>query len=425
MKIHMDLDCFFVSAERTLDSSLVGVPVAVGGRGDQNIFSSVHQKDKRLTMINSGAFVPLLFTSLNHQSKSFKEHFLDSDGRVRGIITASSYEAREFGIKTGTTIREALLLCPHIKILPPNHLLYHTISFNIAEHLRTKVPLVEQYSIDEFFGDLKGWVDDEEKAFEYCKEIKREILELFGVPISFGIYKDSKWIAKIATTLGKPNGETLIKKEELKRYLEDMPIEEFPGVGRAFTKRLKKYFVNTLGEARRKPHLFASLGWQGELLYKKICGEDREPVVPYKERKSIGMSRTFDPLYDRGELRRRVIILARHLSHTVLHLGLNPTTFYFSIKYEYHQKSKISLTEDRIFSEFFYLDLAKKVFEKIDIYKELKIIRIAISTNNFTSTNPKTLNLLEQEEDTKKRKLGESITKIRNKYGVDIVGVGV
>ena len=150
MFIHLDLDCFFVSAHRTIDDSLFHIPVAVGGRSNLNIFSS--KKEIRKISENSGAFVSTILT--NEGQKTFKEYFVDENGKIRGIITTSSYEARAFGVKTAMSVNEALTLCPHLKMLPPNYPLYHELSTKLKELLIKEIPLVEQFSIDEFFGDI-------------------------------------------------------------------------------------------------------------------------------------------------------------------------------------------------------------------------------------------------------------------------------
>ena len=153
MIIHLDLDSFFASAERTRNASLIGKPVIVGGRGDPFIFDLKPAKQKELITMNSGAFVPNLFNA-KHDTK---DYFFENN-RIRGIVTTASYEARQCGVKTAMSIREALELCPNAILLPPDHLLYHTLSHTLIEYLRSEIPLVEQYSIDEIFGDLKGWV---------------------------------------------------------------------------------------------------------------------------------------------------------------------------------------------------------------------------------------------------------------------------
>ena len=106
MKIHIDLDAFFVSAERTQDPSLCHKPVGIGGRGDQSIFAS-RSGHQSLQLENSGAFVGTFFQTYDAQGDDMQK-FTDPDGRIRGILTTASYEARAFGIHTGMSIKEAL-----------------------------------------------------------------------------------------------------------------------------------------------------------------------------------------------------------------------------------------------------------------------------------------------------------------------------
>ena len=179
MKIHLDLDCFFASCERVQNPSLCNKPIAVGGRSDAKIFEKGFSA-RRLYAQNRGAFVPNIFyPDKLDQKDSFKSFFTEKNGektRIRGIITTASYEARAYGLKTGMTIRESLNLCPKLLVLPPNHLLYHEFSHKLFEFLKLKIPLVEQYSVDEFFGDLSGWIE-EKKQFSFCKELQQEIYD--------------------------------------------------------------------------------------------------------------------------------------------------------------------------------------------------------------------------------------------------------
>ena len=157
MIIHLDLDCFFASCERVRNPSLKGKCIAVGGRGDPFIFDKKPSPAKKLMTLNSGAFVPSLF----HAEHDGSNYFKDGD-KIRGIITTASYEARAYGVKTAMSVHEALRLCPHLILLPPNHLLYHTMSHELMEYLSSVVPVMEQYSIDEMFGDLRGWIDEDD-----------------------------------------------------------------------------------------------------------------------------------------------------------------------------------------------------------------------------------------------------------------------
>ncbi len=153
MILHLDLDSFFASAERTRDIALIGRPLIVGGRGDPFIFDRRAAKQKRLITMNSGAFVPSLF----HAKYDASSYFFEKE-QIRGIVTTASYEARRCGVKTAMSICEALGLCLEALLLPPDHLLYHTLSHQMMQILADEIPIVEQYSIDELFGDVTGWI---------------------------------------------------------------------------------------------------------------------------------------------------------------------------------------------------------------------------------------------------------------------------
>ena len=415
MILHLDLDSFFVSCERTKDKTLLGKEVAVGGRSDQFIFSN-HTSNKKAMIANNGAFVASLFFS--KKSRYDKEFFKDKD-RIRGIITTASYEARRYGIKTGMSIREALLLCPHLIVLPPNMMLYHTLSFKLRHFLEKKLPLVEQYSIDEFFADSFGWVKDEE-IFEFAVNLQKEIKTIFSLPISIGI-ADTKWIAKLATSKAKPNGVKMIPKDKIKEFIKDIPIEDFPGIGRAWRKKLLNYKKYTLLDVYNSKTLLYSWGRAGKELYDKIAGDFKEEINRQKERKSIGISRTFDPILDRDEIRRRIYILVRHLSFILLKVDKKPTTLFLGIKYEFKEKSKKHKTYNRIFTESFLKEEFIKLFNEIDIYKNSKIIRLSLSLSHFYSHKNHIYSLIDYEKDRQMDNLYKRIGRLRERYGIDIV----
>ena len=422
MKIHLDLDCFFASCERVKNPTLYKKPIAVGGRSDAKIFNK-NFSNRRLYSENKGAFVPNLFYSDNKtQKEDFNSFFLEKNEnkiKIRGIITTASYEARAYGVKTGMTIREALKLCPSLLVLTPNHLLYHEFSHNLYEFLKLKIPLIEQYSIDEFFGDLSGWVRDEDLS-DFCNDLKNEIYERFKLPITIGI-ANSKWAAKLVTSSAKPFGVREVKKEDWDNFIKDIPIDKFPGIARGYKKRLQSRGIDKLGEIKNAKNLFYSWKKPGIQLYHRILGEDNEPIIPSHPRKSIGISRTFDPIKDRVEVKRRVLILARNLAYTILKFRLNPTTFFLKIKYEDFLRQKQRITVDRFFNEKFFKILIADIFDKIDIYKTYKIIYIGIWVSNFMEYKQKSFNILTFKEDKKFRKLGDSLQSLRDKYGIDIV----
>lgn len=422
MKIHLDLDCYFVSAERTRYPFLKDKNVVVAKSSDKKIFS----RDKKQGVIlgDTGAFNSVLefknSYDANNILKAWRDEFLDENGDIHGIVIAKSYECKPYGIKTGTPLKEAIYMCPNLIIIPSDHLFYQELSQKLKAYLEFKIPVLEQYSIDEFFGDLNGWVKNSD-TLEFIKDLRDDIKAKFDLPITIGASK-SKWIAKLLTDRIKPFGVYALEEDRVLDYTKDIDVNDFPGVGRAISKKLANYRIKTLGELRARPNLLYSYGKTGRELYERICGTDNEKVIPYSDRRGIGISRNFKAIIDRNEIYRRVIILARYLSYTITKLNLNPTTFYFKIRYEYGIKNSQSITENRLFNERFLIDLAKSMIKKLDTRLNYKIHYIAISASNFASNhNIKTFCLIDYKKDLKYKALNEKLLKVRDKYGVDIV----
>ncbi len=424
MIIHLDLDCFFVSAERTRTPFLKGKPVVVCKSSDAKIFSTL---DSESVMTESvGGFNGLIqhkktFSSFDNEA--WKSEFMDEKGRVHGIVIAKSYEAKKYGIKTGTSLRDALAMCPKLLIVPSDHLFYQLLSTKLKAFLQTKIPILEQYSIDEFWGDLKGWVKEEE-TYAFVASLQKEILEKFDLPISIGA-SSSKWIAKLATDFRKPYGLTLVPQHEIASFVSLMPIATFPGIGRVLQKKFESYGIATLGEVLEHHKLVSAWGTIGKELLARISGVDNEPVITKRDRRSIGISRNFHVIHNRDEVLRRAIILARHLSYTIAKLDLHPTTYYLYLRYENGVSSKSSQTLDRSFSESLYREWVIQMFTTLDIHPHYGILHLGLALSNFiTPTQTKTFSLLHAEADEKSKRLSEKLTKLRDKYGIDIIRSG-
>jgi len=420
MFLHIDIDSFFASAERAVDSSLQGIPMAVGSRSNLEIFERARMETK-LMNDNSGAFVaPVFYTK---RKKSFEEYFVDEDNgerKIRGIITSASYEARAKGVKTAMPVAQALQLCPEMIVIPSHYKLYHTLSQKLYHFMCEKIPRVEQYSIDEFFGDLSGWIEEHE-VYAFAKALQREINERFGLPVSIGIAK-AKWIAKLATNTAKPYGVFEVK--DIDAYIENIPVGDFPGIGKGFQQRLKQHYISTLGEVKRNRELLYSWKKPGIQLYGRVTGTDNEVVDTERtDRKSIGISRTFDAIYESSEIRRRIMIMARHIVYMVMDIDVNPTTFYLKINYEYGVKVKRSETVDRLFSETLYKEILEKMYREIELSGK-GAIKLTLNVSNFTSQHKKTLSLIDIAHDKETRELTKELQKLRKRFGLDIIKTG-
>ncbi len=419
MFLHIDIDSFFASAERTVDASLKDIPIAVGSRSNLEIFNK-KRTNIRLMNNNSGAFVTPVFYS--DKKKTFDSYFVDKiEGRdkIRGIVTTASYEARAFGVKTAMPIAQALQLCPKMIVVPSNYPLYHKLSHQIHSFMLAHIPKVEQYSIDEFFGDVSGWIKDED-VYAFAQALKIKIHDHFDIPVSIGISK-AKWIAKLATESAKPYGVYEVKN--IDEYIENMPIKEFPGIGRSFQERLGKYYIATLGDVKRHKSLFYSWKKPGIQLYHRVTGTDNEGINSRGDRKSIGISRTFDAIHNENEVKRRIMIMARHIVYMVMAIEVNPTTYYLKINYEYGVKVKKSLTVDRIFSETLFKSILTEMYAEMS-YPEKGAIKLSLNVSNFTSQHKKTLSLMDLDEDIHENKLSKEIQKLRDRFGLDIIKTG-
>lgn len=421
MKIHIDLDCFFVSAERTLNPSLCNKPVGVGGRSDQHIFSKKNTL-QTMSLANNGAFVMSFFQDSPSSDGNDLNKFIDPDGRVRGILTTSSYEARTFGIKTGTTINEALKKCPNIIIKKPNMKLYQKLSHELHEFLRLRIPLLEQGSIDEFYGDLTGWIEDENVP-DFILQLRDEVQQKLNLPISIGA-APSKYTAKLATNRAKPFGCKTIFQNEVDNFIHDIPLDDFPGIGKKTSLKLHGYGLQTLGDIQKSKELFLHQTKSTWDLYLRVCGIDNTPIEKEHIRKSIGISRTFDGIRDRKEALRRLTILSRHLSFAIMRMNVIPTTFHVGISYELGAKGKANISHNRLFSEKFFKDLCQELFLQAETSPSLRIIRISISTSAFTTHSHRTLSLVDYEEDKKQYLLTQKTKKLREKYGLDTLRWG-
>ena len=369
---------------------------------------------------NSGAFVTPVFYS--DKKKTFKNHFIDKiDGRdkIRGIITTSSYEARKFGVKTAMPISQALQICPQMVVVPSNYPLYHKLSHKIHDFMRKEIPKIEQFSIDEFFGDVSGWIKDED-CYAFAQELKAKMMDEFDIPVSIGISK-AKWIAKLATETAKPFGVYEVK--DIDNYIEDMPIKVFPGIGKGFQERLGKHYIKTLGDVKRSKSLFYSWKKPGIQLYHRVTGTCNEGIESKGDRKSIGISRTFDPISDTNEIKRRIMIMARHITYLVMQIEVNPTTFYLKVNYEYGVKVKKSETVNRIFSEHLFKTILSEMYNEI-VLPDKGAVKISVNVSNFTSQHKKTLSLLDIDDDMEEKKLSQEIQKLRQKFGLDILKTG-
>ena len=244
--VHMDLDTFFVSCERLLDSRLNGKPVLIGGTSD------------------------------------------------RGVVASCSYEARMFGIHSAMPMKMARELCPEAIIIKGNAGVYTRFSREVTEIIREKVPLFEKTSIDEFYIDLSG-MDKFFGCMKLASELRSTIIKETHLPISFGL-SVNKTVSKIATGEAKPNNQLKIDYGTEEPFLAPLSIRKIPMVGDKTYQILRNLGIKKIHTIQEMPVelMEGVLGKNGNIIWKKAHGIDNTPVIPYSERKSVSTERTFD-----------------------------------------------------------------------------------------------------------------------------------
>ncbi|MCG7281956.1 DNA polymerase IV [Chryseobacterium taklimakanense] len=243
--VHMDLDTFFVSCTRLLDSRLNGVPVIVGG-GE------------------------------------------------RGVVASCSYEARKFGVHSAMPMKMALRLCPDAKVVKGDYEFFSQKSNEVTEIIRNNVPLMEKSSIDEFYLDLSG-MDKFFGCYKWTNEITQTITKETGLPISFAL-STNKTVSKIGTGEAKPLGRLEIKSDLVQSFLNPLSVRKIPMVGSVTFQLLSRIGVRKIQTLAEMPMdvLQQMMGKNGQELWKKANGIDDSPVVPYSEQKSISKEHTFN-----------------------------------------------------------------------------------------------------------------------------------
>lgn len=266
--IHVDMDAFYASVEQLDHPEYRGKPVVVGA-------------DPR-------------------------------GGKGRGVVAACSYEARPFGVRSAMPISRAYRLCPQAVFVRPRLSRYGEMSDRIFAILGEYTDLVEPLSIDEAFLDVTASQRLHGPVETIGRTLKARIRSELGLVASIGI-APNKFLAKVASDLGKPDGFVVVSPGMERGFLETLPISRLWGAGPKTEARLKRLGLQTIGQIARMrvEDLETMLGSGGRDLWELANGIDDREVVPGQEAKSMGAETTFDrDTADREEIRRTLLELS-------------------------------------------------------------------------------------------------------------------
>jgi DNA polymerase IV (DinB-like DNA polymerase) len=310
------------------------------------------------------------------------------EGKGRGVVSTSNYEARKFGVRSGMPISKAWKLCSEAVYLPVNYELYTKVSNEIMDILRKHTDKFEQWGIDEAFLDVTSKVKDYGEAEALARQMKREVYEKEKLTCSIGI-GSNKLVAKIASDFQKPDGLTVVKEEEAEKFLAPLPVRKLLWVGRKTEQKLKGMKIKTIGDlAHYDPTVLTeNFGVMGVQIYLMAHGIDRSEVEERGEIKSISRDVTFEEDTTDFEF---VLNALDRLSEEVYGDVMKQQLFFKTVtvrvryeNFETHTHSKtLPLISNRL------EDLKKTARELMQDYLRLdrKIRLVGVRVSSFTST---------------------------------------
>ncbi len=369
--IHVDMDAFYASVEQRDRPELRGRPVVVGGSPEQ-----------------------------------------------RGVVSAASYEAREFGVRSAMAMATAVRLCPHLVRLPVDMAKYQAVSRQVMDILRQFTPLLEPLSIDEAFLDVTGCEKLFGTAGEIAGQIKDRIRQEVGLTASVGV-APNKFLAKLASDLEKPDGLVVVEEHEVEDFLRDLPISHLWGVGKVTEEALQRIGIRTIGDLAQRPReeLQRRFGEHGTHLHQLAHGRDDRPVQHSGEAKSVSSETTFAQDTSDAEVLHRVLLrLSEDVGRRLRKVGLRGRTVQLKLRFADFKTITRSRTLDApTDSDAAIYAAARALLARAGARRRL-VRLLGVGVSNFARAQQRTLF-----DDEPSATVDEAVDELRERYGRDSI----
>ncbi|MFK5983446.1 MAG: DNA polymerase IV [Flavobacteriaceae bacterium] len=343
--IHVDMDAFYASVEQLDNPELRGKPVAVGG-----------------------------------SSK-------------RGVVSAASYEARKFGVRSAMSSVIAFQNCPDLIFVKSNFKRYHEVSDQIRKIFHEYTDLVEPLSLDEAYLDVTENKKGNPSATLIAEEIRNKIKEKTGLNASAGI-SINKFIAKIASDINKPNGQKTVPPDEVIEFLEKLDIKKFYGVGKVTVKKMYRLgiFTGLDLKGKSKDYLNEHFGKSGRYYYHVVRGEHSSEVKPSRTRKSLAAERTFsENITSEIFMIKRLEDIAVEVERRLKKSKVAGKTITLKIKYsDFTLQTRSKTLPLYISSKELILETVKELLFQDTMKNSVRLLGISLSNlNNEKGKTPK------------------------------------
>jgi DNA polymerase-4 len=373
--LHIDMDAFYASVEQRDNPDLKGKPVIVGNAN-------------------------------------------------RGVVSAASYEARKFGVRSAMPVFQARRLCPSGIFLPVRMKHYQEVSKLIRAILDTISPLVEPVSIDEAYIDITGTEALHGPPAMLARSLKRAIFDQTSLTCSVGI-APNKLLAKIASDMQKPDGITIITDSEALSFLQSLSIGKIPGIGVKTGEIMRSLGVVYVGDILRFPQSFwhKRMGKRGDWIFKLSRGIDDSPVIAGATAKSFGAEDTYNrDTNDTETICKYLRLQAEEVGASLRSDGQRARTITLKIKYADFQTETRSHTlhEPTDCTHVIYT-VALKLLDSKPLSKSVRLT--GISASHFAEGAQQS-QLFKNDLQARHEKLDEAVDRIRHKFGKDVIKVG-
>ena len=350
----------------------------------------------------------------------------------RGVVSAASYEARKFGVHSAMPTATALRLCPQAVVRPVRMERYVEVSRGIREILISYTPMVEPISIDEAFLDVTGserLFGDAEKIGRGIKDrIKRET----GLIASVGI-APNMFLAKLASTLGKPDGFLVIREEEKMDFLAPLPVSRIWGVGPATEKALNKMGIDRIADLRKVPLdiLRGRFGKFAESLHDLARGIDEREVVPESVAKSLSSEVTFpEDVSDLDTLRRALYDQSYEVAARLQRKGLAGRTVTLRLRYaDFRTITRSTTLDEHAGTSAEIYDCARNLLETRVETKGRRVRLIGVGVSNLAENVERQMRLPfgreeSDEREERRRRAGRALDEVKRRMGENSIDRG-
>ena len=335
--IHIDMDAFYASVEQMDNPALKGKPIAVGGNEN------------------------------------------------RGVVSAASYEARKFGVRSALSGVLAKKYCPELIFVRPRFDRYKEISKQIQSIFHEYTDLVEPLSLDEAYLDVTHNKKGNPSATLLAKEIRARILSEVGLTASAGI-SVNKFIAKVASDYNKPNGQKTVSGDEIVPFLENLPIQKFYGVGKVTTEKMFQLGIFTGLDLKNKSLEFLEqhFGKSGSYYYQVVRGIHNSPVQAKRTTKSVAAEHTFDVnLSSEIFMLEQLESISRQIEKRLQKHSISGKTITLKIKYSDFSKQTRSKTMPYYISDKnLIFEIVKELLYQERLKDSVRLLGIALSNLN-------------------------------------------